>query len=80
MGLSWGPIIWGLIGLMVGGILGFAIKYLFNKGRKIRTSTLKDISTEVVIIVNCEKTQAAMVETVLWNHFALGVAKFDRVN
>lgn len=29
--LTWGPIIWGLIGLGLGSIMGFTIDYFYNK-------------------------------------------------
>ncbi len=34
---------------------------------------------EVILIVNCEEQQADEIEKILWEHFALGVAKVKLV-
>lgn len=46
----WGPIIWGLIGLGGGFILGLSIELLFHKGKLKFTSRRK---SEVIIEVTC---------------------------
>jgi len=70
---AWGPIIWGLIGLLGGSAVGFALDYLLTK-RKISTER-KARESELVLIVSCEKAQAAWVEQVLRNNTAFGVGK-----
>jgi len=71
---QWGPILWGLIGLFVGGAMGFAIKYFYYRiyARK-QPPTGK--TTEVVLIVSCLRTEAEMVERVLSGHLALSVGR-----
>jgi len=52
-GFVWylGPIIWGLIGMVGGFLLGLAIEILFNKGKLRLTSHRK---TEVIMKVTCQ--------------------------
>ena len=70
---SWGPIIWGLIGLFAGAGMGFVLDYLLTK-RKLSTQRKVKVS-ELVLIVSCEQGQSTMVEKVLRNNTAFGVGK-----
>jgi hypothetical protein len=70
---SWGPIIWGLIGLFAGATAGFVLDYLLTK-RKISTQR-KARESELVLIVSCEQAQSDWVEKVLRNNTAFGVGK-----
>jgi len=38
----------------------------------------KNKISEVIILVDCTKEEAGKVETILWNHYALGVAIVGR--
>lgn len=75
--LAWGPIYWGLIGAFVGFILGFAIRIrlfmelVVKKNKRV----LKGKHSEIILIIDCEESQAELIENILWSHFALGVAK-----
>ncbi len=73
--LSWGPIYWGLIGAFVGFVLGFAIRLFIELIVKKKRRLLKGKHSDIILIIDCEESQAEFVEDVLWNHFALGVAK-----
>ncbi|WP_458415363.1 hypothetical protein ACNQFZ_10350 [Schinkia sp. CFF1] len=73
--LAWGPIYWGLIGAFVGFVLGFAIRLFMELVIKKRKRVLKGKHSEVILIIDCEESQAELVEDILWSHFALGVAK-----
>lgn len=73
--LAWGPIYWGLIGAFVGFVVGFAIKYVYLKITFKNNQPHRKKNAEVILIVECEDTQAELVEKILWEHFALGVAK-----
>ncbi|MED4205016.1 hypothetical protein [Neobacillus mesonae] len=73
--LAWGPIYWGLIGAFVGFVLGFAIRLFMELVIKKKKRVLKGKHAEVILIVDCEESQAELVEDILWSHFALGVAK-----
>lgn len=42
---------------------------------KKRRRVLKGKHSEVILIVDCEDTQAELIENILWSHFAIGVAK-----
>ena len=72
--LEWGPIIWGLIGLVMGAMIGFIIDLFFSKKRRGRLTYLY---TEIVLIVNCQETQFQMVRKILQEHFAFGIGKLD---
>lgn len=74
--LAWGPIIWGLIGLFAGAVAGFLLD-LFRKGFKKRNKRNNSKSGDVVIMINCDKSQADMIEDLLWKKTALGVARLD---
>lgn len=78
--LNWGPIIWGLIGLLLGAVLGFVgdlfiTRVLIKKRTKNKEQgTIKaNQISQVFIIVECEASQAAMIKKVLWENLALGV-------
>ena len=73
--LTWGPIYWGLIGAAIGFVVGFAIKLFAELVLKKNRRLLKGKHSEIILIIDCEETQAEYVENVLWNHFAIGVAK-----
>jgi hypothetical protein len=72
--LSWGPIYWGLIGAAIGFILGFAIRLFTELVIKKKKRLLRKKHSEIILIIDCEETQVSLVEKILWNHFALGVA------
>lgn len=77
--LSWGPIYWGLITAFSGFVIGFGIRLFTEIVLKRRKRILKGKNSEVILIIDCEDTQAELVENILWNHFALGVAKVKTV-
>ncbi|TYR73150.1 hypothetical protein FZC79_19800 [Rossellomorea vietnamensis] len=73
--LAWGPIYWGLIGAFIGFMLGFSIRLVTELVIKKKRRALKGKQSEVVLIIDCEESHAELVENILWNHYALGVAK-----
>lgn len=73
--LEWGPIYWGLIGAAVGALVGFAIRLFTELVIKKNRRLLKGFQSELIMIIDCEDSQAEMVENILFGHFALGVAK-----
>lgn len=73
--LSWGPIYWGLISAFIGLVIGVAIRLFTETVLKNKKRLLKGKQSEVILIIDCEELQAELVENILWNHFALGVAK-----
>lgn len=77
--LKWGPVIWGLIGLLLGAILGLLadlfVHRLLQKHpllppyNKMPTS----YSPQVVLIIECQADQTQTIKDVLWDNLALGV-------
>ncbi|NBD23214.1 hypothetical protein [Paenibacillus glycinis] len=74
---AWGPVIWGMIGAGAGFLAGlvwsWAIYLVHNRRNKSRIK--KGKRGEVILIVTCEADQHAVVEDILWDHRALGLAK-----
>lgn len=77
--LAWGPIIWGLISAIIGFVLGFVIKLIIVSVTRNGPRRLSGKHAEVILIINCEEQQADEIEKILWEHFALGVAKVKLV-
>jgi hypothetical protein len=73
--LSWGPIYWGLISAFIGLVIGVAIRLFTEAVLKKKKRLLKGKQSEIILIIDCEELQAELVENILWNHLALGVAK-----
>ena len=73
--LARGPIYWGLISVFIGFVLGFAIRLITELVLKKKKRVLRGKHSEIILIIDCEETQAELIENILWNHFALGVAK-----
>ena len=70
---EWGPINWGLMGLVGGFLLGCLIDYLLTKTRHSKERR-KGQTAEVIIMVDCREEQVEMVNKTLWGHRALGIA------
>ena len=70
--LKWGPIIWGLLGLAFGAIIGFMIDYLLTKKHKKGKTSL---NTEIILIVSCKENEYETVKRILFENRALGVGE-----
>lgn len=70
--LTWGPIIWGLLGLGIGAVIGFILDVFFTKRKLKKRVTLL---TEVILIINCQESQFDMVKEILFENRAFGVGK-----
>ncbi|MDQ0116473.1 hypothetical protein [Paenibacillus harenae] len=73
--LAWGPIYWGLIGVAGGFALGVCIDVFYYKVIKKQQRLLRGKNSEVILVIECEESQADIVEDVLWHHFAIGTAR-----
>lgn len=72
--LTWGPIIWGIIGAVAGLLLGFLIKFFIMKKSG---NGQKKITSEIVIMIRCEKQQCEGFEKILWENHALGMTRIE---
>ena len=70
--LKWGPIIWVIIGAVVGITLGILIKVWLVKKQNPGS---KKISSEIVLMIRCEEYQWDTVEKILWENTALGMTR-----
>jgi hypothetical protein len=70
--LTWGSIIWGLLGVAFGAIIGFMIDYLLTKKHK---KSKTNLNTEVILIVNCKENEYGSVKRILFEDRALGVGE-----
>ncbi len=73
---EWGPIVWGLIGLIGGFGFGCLIDYFWGKTRQSKNRRNQS-KGEVIVMVNCREDQLDMVKKTLWGHLALGLAVFQ---
>lgn len=71
--LHWGPIIWGLIALIGGFITGCLLDYILGRSRQSKTCK-KQISGQLVFLIDCRDDQVEIVEKILWGHNASGVS------
>ncbi|AZN43764.1 hypothetical protein EJC50_17665 [Paenibacillus albus] len=69
--LDWGPILWGIIGALFGIGLGIGIKFLMAKKSKFG---IRNITSEVVLMIQCETTHWDSVKKILWENTALGIS------
>ena len=75
--LTLGPIIWGLIGAFVGFLIGFLIDLMINKSTRKQQRKMRGKVSELILMIDCNTRDVPMVEKILWENFALGVAKMD---
>jgi TM2 domain-containing membrane protein YozV len=73
--LKFGPIFWGLVGLVSGFLIGLLIKLIFIKKYTDRQTDKR--ATEVVIIVECKEDKLEMVRETFWENHALGISKLS---
>jgi hypothetical protein len=73
--LPMGPVLFGLIGMGCGFLIGFAIKLLTTKKSNNRQKNNK--ASEVVVLIACRENQTDMVQETLWANSALGVSKLS---
>lgn len=79
--LQWGPIVWGLLGLLTGAMLGFLgdlgiSRIRFPKSRPSsqgRGNAKEKQISQVFIIVECDSPQIQTVKEVMWDNLALAV-------
>ena len=76
--LKWGPVLWGLIGMLFGAFLGFIIDIIPKKKGWRNKKNVSNKKTEVVIIIDCDINQVDTVENILINNMALGIGRYDK--
>lgn len=71
--LAWGPIIWGLLGLVGGFLAGYLLDITFTRTRHSKERR-GNKDAELFLIIHCDEQQVEQVKKTLWDHLALGVA------
>lgn len=71
--LYWGPIVWGLLGLIVGTVAGLVGDWVLTT--RNNKSDRRNNPIPLVLIVHCEEAQAETVEKILEEHQALALAR-----
>jgi hypothetical protein len=76
--LTWGPIIWGCIGLISGFTFGFTWDLIVVKWKKKKEAQAnRTYNSEIILMVRCEKEHLPQVESILWGNFAFGVGRIE---
>lgn len=75
--LRWGPVIWGLIGLLIGAAAG-AFLALARSRLHYDRKRPKRMTAEVVLMVNCRDDKVRESEQILWANKALGVGRLNK--
>jgi hypothetical protein len=70
-----GPVLFGLIGMGSGFLIGLGIKLLTTKKYNNRQKDKK--ASEVVLFISCRENQMDTVQETLWANSALGVSKLS---
>lgn len=78
-GFFWrfGPILGGLTGFVLGGALGFTLDYIISN-HIYKQDRVKNLTTEVALMINCKQEELKMVEHVLWDHLATSIGRIQR--
>jgi hypothetical protein len=76
--LYWGPIIWGIIGMILGFFLGFAIQLFHKKRKQLTAGKTINRNSEVVVIIECEtEAQSEKIHAILQRAKALGIGRLE---
>ncbi len=73
---AWGPVLWGLIGLGVGTVVGFLLDILrrFRKGKHMHSGKK---GSGVVLLIHCGIDQADRVENTIVSYGAVGTGRLE---
>jgi hypothetical protein len=64
-------------GLIAGMVIGFLLDY-FVFGRKSKRVNTRKKQAEVLLLIVCPDYLMGRIESIIWDNFALGVAKVKR--
>lgn len=73
--LTWGPILWGIIGAFSGFFIGIS-SYLLVRKLHSQSNKLKN-KCEVTLIIQCKEEQVTIINNILWKYKALSVGQTE---
>lgn len=73
--LTWGPIIWGLIGTLSGFTVGYSL-YYFSQRRKTHSKS-PVCDAEAAVMIQCTEEQLTEIKKILWKYHALAVGQLN---
>lgn len=68
-----GPILWGLIGLITGICITIPIDYLYKRWKN--KEERKQSKAELIIVIHCEESKVAVLESLLYQYHTIGLVK-----
>lgn len=72
-----GPILWGLIGLVFGALLGFLVDYYATR-KSDRRRRKSGVDADMILLIHCERDKQDQIEKLLWNNLVLGMGVLER--
>lgn len=71
--LAWGPIIWGLIFVIIGFTIGYCLYYFRKKDKVITLRQKKE--AEILVIIQCTEILVPPIKEIFWKYQALTVGQ-----
>ncbi|MDL4839971.1 hypothetical protein [Aquibacillus rhizosphaerae] len=75
--LHLGPILWGLIGLISGIVLGLVVDIIFRKIKRQKGLKVEKDNHQILIVIECPNERIEHIESMLLEYAPIGIAKLD---
>ncbi|PWV95902.1 hypothetical protein DFQ01_12477 [Paenibacillus cellulosilyticus] len=74
--LKWGPVLWGLIGLGIGALIGYMLNKLFAN-RYNEATPSSSVKASVILIVRCQESESRKVSGILRQFSAISIGTLN---